>query len=69
MLLRRQRKPQPASPLGDLPHCWWGKLIGAIETTDECETIEKVAMEFKQEPAKLIGVQRPIAIARRTHVD
>jgi hypothetical protein len=54
-----------ASPLGHLLCCCQGKLIGAIETADECETIEKAAKAFKQDPATLIAVQRRLRIPAR----
>jgi hypothetical protein len=34
------------------------KFIGTVEAIDEREAIEKAAAEFKQDPAKLIAVQR-----------
>jgi hypothetical protein len=34
------------------------KLLGAVEATDEGDAIAKAAEQFKQDPAKLIAVQR-----------
>ena len=35
------------------------KWIGEVEATDEHAAIKAAAMEFRQEPAKLIAVRRP----------
>ena len=55
------RKPQPpGQPAAGIIYraTKKGVRLGEVEATDEREAIEKAATEFKQDPAKLIAVQR-----------
>jgi hypothetical protein len=53
-------RPQPPQPIRWAIYRAARKAmwLGEVEAVDEREAIEKAAKEFKQDPAKLIGVQR-----------